>query len=130
MMNYPSIKTLSRITSDRAPELRRLIDGTTEDPDGYESVQRWIAQCYHTPHHEEQVMEAANEILEGHGVEAMRCNGDHGYYHGEIHAVYVNRGDTYDSTLIYESETGRFIVSSVGDYVESVERRRGDCRFM
>jgi hypothetical protein len=31
---------------------------------------------------------------------------------------YVNMGDTYDTTLLYDHKTGRFSVGSWGDIVE------------
>ena len=62
-------------------------------------------------------MHAANEVIGGHGVEALECeHGPHGP-RMEPHAVYINMGDTYITTLIRE-HTGRYIVSSWGDYVE------------
>ena len=36
---------------------------------------------------------------------------------------YVNMGDTYDSTLIFDHKKGRFCVTSVGDIIESNMRR-------
>ena len=112
-MNLPSVKTLARLT-EHPHQLRRLLEGSVE-PDIFESVRAWVAQCYNAPSWEEQVMCAANEFLDGHGVEpldleaANNCSGDPG--------AYVNMGDTYKTTLLLTPE-GRFIVGSWGDYVE------------
>jgi len=40
--------------------------------------------------------------------------------------MYVNMGDTYDTTLIYDYKTNRFVVSSWGDIVERQPRRFAD----
>jgi hypothetical protein len=39
---------------------------------------------------------------------------------------YVNMGDTYDTTLIFDHRKGRFIVSSWGDIVERDRTGRFD----
>jgi hypothetical protein len=38
---------------------------------------------------------------------------------------FVNMGDTYDTTLIYDFSTGRFYVGAWGDWVERYPRRFG-----
>jgi hypothetical protein len=124
---YPSIKTLQTIAGDRAKDLRAIIDGTA-DPKRYENVEAWVRQCFHEPTDLEQRIEAANQILDGFGVEALQCMNVHGA-HYEPHAVYVNMGDTYTGTLVYDYARDRWLVTSWGDFVESEERRRGGCRF-
>jgi hypothetical protein len=38
---------------------------------------------------------------------------------------YVNMGDPYDTTLIYDLSTGRFYVGAWGDWVERYPKRFG-----
>lgn len=63
--------------------------------------------------------DAANTLLEGHGVEAIRCPSR------GLLAVYVNTGDTYSTTLLCHIPTGAWRVTTWGDYVEAFERRHG-----
>lgn len=64
-----------------------------------------------------------NELLKGSGVEPVtdeRAWVDH--YYQNIIALYVNQGDTYDSTLLYDTEHGDFQVTSWGDFFEGWEQ--------
>jgi hypothetical protein len=68
-------------------------------------------------------MDEANRLIGGHGVEAIRIEGAHvDNYHFDIVATYVNMGDPYVATLLHESETGRFLLTTWGDWVEANER--------
>lgn len=69
------------------------------------------------------VMKAANAYMEAHGIEAIR--GDYyvdGYWQ-DIVALYVNTGDTYNATLLYETEPERFVLTTWGDWVEAKQRK-------
>jgi hypothetical protein len=70
-------------------------------------------------------MEAINGILDGHGVEAVRGDYHVDRYHYDIVATYVNMGDTYNGTVLYETETGKFIVTAWGDWVEQKSKKYG-----
>lgn len=69
----------------------------------------------------DKALDEINEIIGGHGVEAI--NGDHHVdnYYGDTVALYVNTGDTYNSTVLYETEEGRFFVTSFGEWVEAYQ---------
>jgi hypothetical protein len=84
--------------------------------DTFKSVIEWIDQCYHRPSDEELKMKAFNQILEGHGVEALRGEWRNGYW-CDIVLVYVNMGDSYVNTIIHHRDRG-FFVSSIGGYIE------------
>jgi len=88
----------------------------------FKSVQDWVGQCYNEPSDEEKILEAANEVLEGYGVEAIHKEDAwvDGYY-GDIIATYVNMGDTYENTLLLDSETEEFLWTSWGDFLEGWE---------
>ena len=92
------------------------IDHGRIKPEDCHSVQRWIDQCYHRPSDDALKMAAFNEILEGHGVEALRGEWRNGYW-CDIVLVYVNMGDSYVNTIIHHRDKG-FFVSSIGDYIE------------
>jgi len=107
---------------DRAYEIIDLVSGYG-DPEIYDSVRFWVHQCYHKPSHDEMVMCALNEILEGYGVEAIREEDawvDN--FHMDIVAVYVNMGDSYTATILLDHEENEYFVTSYGDWVESREQ--------
>ena len=64
------------------------------------------------------ILSAADRILNGYGVESIPGVG------GAL--SYVNMGDTYHDTLIFDRKTNRFVVSSWGDIVERQPRRFED----
>lgn len=70
----------------------------------------------------ERAMEEANSILDGHGVERLDVETRRA---GTLSAEYVNMGDTYVTTLIYDHHADRFRITSWGDMVEMWERRYG-----
>lgn len=61
------------------------------------------------------ILELVNELVKGSGVESISMNGD-------IIGYYVNRGDTYDETIIWDDRNGEFIISSWGDFLEESEQ--------
>ena len=72
-------------------------------------------------------MEAISNLIGGYGVEAIRGNWQNGYW-CDIVANYVNVGDTYNLTVMHvrgDSQAGRFIVSSWGDWVEKNGEKYG-----
>jgi len=71
----------------------------------------------------QEVLEEVNRVIDAHGVEAIRIEGAYidGYYF-DIVATYVNTGDTYSATLLHESATGRFVLTTWGDWFEANER--------
>ena len=78
---------------------------------------------------EDDRLEEINKLLEMHGTEAIRGDWQNGYW-CDIVAAYANAGDTYDTTVIQvrgetRYECSRFIVSSVGDFVERNQKRLG-----
>ena len=70
----------------------------------------------------ERAMSRANDLLRGSGVEYLRVPTRRG---GVRRAWYINQGDTYDETLIWDRETERFYLASWGEIVEGWERRFG-----
>lgn len=68
-------------------------------------------------------MNEINKILDGYGVESIRVNDTHSYYWQDIGLLYVNFGDTYDQTILYDVDKNRFEALSWGDWVEYNEKR-------
>lgn len=71
----------------------------------------------------DEALDLANEMLNAHGVEAIRgaFHGD-GYYQ-DIVALYVNMGCPYVPTVLYDTVKGKFVVTGWGDWVEAHEKK-------
>jgi hypothetical protein len=119
----PSVKAMARyFDKDTAQKAKDLMDCRI-DPEEYESVQAWVRQCYNRPSKREQRMLALNEVLQGFGVEIIgnvnMCDDD------DIHAEYVNMGETYNVTILFDRRTRRFRLTTWGDWVETFEQKHG-----
>ena len=70
----------------------------------------------------EHVMEIANEMLDGHGVEALNDERAHrdSFWQDAI-ASYVNLGDPYVTTILYDTENSTFLIGNWGDFLEKWE---------
>jgi hypothetical protein len=61
-------------------------------------------------------MQEINDIMGGHGIEGISEQiGDH-----SLNLIYVNMGDTYDPTVIYNINEGMATVGNWGSYVEEL----------
>jgi hypothetical protein len=72
-------------------------------------------------------MDMADIMLDGHGVEAIRGDDREGTPYGSFWqdtvALYVNRGGTYDTTLVYDVGMDRIEVGSWGGWVEWTQEK-------
>ena len=68
-------------------------------------------------------LDFANQVLDGHGIEAIRGDVTVDRYYFDNVALYVNMGDTYNTTIVYETATNRFLLTDYGTWVEHNERR-------
>ena len=75
-----------------------------------------------TPEDVDRTLELVNKLLNAYGIEAIR-DGDWEEYYLDIGVLYVNMGDTYDTTILFDTRTERYLLSSWGDYVESRRSR-------
>jgi hypothetical protein len=114
---------MSKISPAQLSTIRKLITGKLS-PETFASVTRRINECYNRPGAVDLILTACNEVLDGHGVEAIRGSWVDGYY-GDTCAVYVNMGDTYDQTVVYDTRKGKYIITSCGDWVESAPKYYG-----
>lgn len=72
----------------------------------------------------EEALEEVNKLIGGHGVEAIRDQNAYDNYYGDVIATYVNMGDTYDATLLYDVRNNEFHITSWGDWYEQYEQQR------
>lgn len=68
----------------------------------------------------DEAMQLANNRLMGHGVETITGGEDR-----EAVAYYVNMGDSYVYTVIYDIPANKFYVTGYVDWVEWRENNRG-----
>jgi len=61
-------------------------------------------------------LERANKVLGGFGVEAVFDKDE------DVVLLYVNTGDTYSATVVWNEESGEMAVSNWGDEVDALER--------
>ena len=103
-MRYkPSIKIISGffgITRGQAQLIRSVMDSATNN----KAI--------------DSAMGSLNTLLEGYGVEAFRGEWWTNVFWLDINLLYVNMGDTYTGTILYDPQAERFILSSWGDFVE------------
>lgn len=75
----------------------------------------------------EQALDLINTAIDAHGVEVVRGP----YFRrasrwGDIVAAYVNRGDTYDMTVLYDVGRNKILITSMGDWVVQYEAEHGE----
>lgn len=70
----------------------------------------------------DEALDTANRLTSAHGVAAIRGKYVDRYF-GEIVALYVNMGDSYAGTLLFNTITKRFSLTSWGDFVEKNSER-------
>jgi hypothetical protein len=75
----------------------------------------------------DEALETANKLIEGYGIEAIRGEAPtYRFYYQDIVALYVNTGDTYTGTVVYDVEKQQFQLTTFGDWVEWATSRRTD----
>jgi hypothetical protein len=74
----------------------------------------------------DSIMEKINEELRGYGVESIPMEDYYlNSYYMNIIGLYVNMGDTYDLTLIYNTVDNRLTLWNWGDYLQQMEHKLG-----
>lgn len=116
---YPSIKTIASrlgIDSEKAKRIRSLMDGATKIPLTGVSLDE-------APY---AILTAINAELGWFGV----CNIDTDQFIDKCWwycgAMYVNNGETYNNTILYDVQRNCYYVTSWRDWVETFERSRGE----
>jgi len=71
----------------------------------------------------EQLLDDLDTAFGGCGVEAVFVEGSWaGDYYRDCAAKYVNTGDSYAETFIFDTQRGRFYLMSTADWQETAER--------
>lgn len=100
--NQKNIQSILGLEAPEAKELARALKEAAGSPEAVDAV-----------------LDKTSTRLDGFGVEVV--NGDYQVdrYYFSIVLLYINRGDTYDDTLLYETDTEKFYVGSWGDWAEA-----------
>ncbi len=122
----PSIANLEKslqMNHADAVLLKGLMDGTVNSEKLADEM--GLLKGFHNlPSRAERIMMIANKLTNSSGVEYVPDRDD--TYTSAYGLEYLNQGDTYDTTLIYDKGKGRFFISSWGDEVERHPRRFGE----
>lgn len=125
---FPSVKTIMRrlsITRDKAKIIRGLIDyNISPFSNGFPKTQAWARACYNPPEDFDvyAVLSAISEVIDGYGVESITSNRYIDNYYQYCCLQYVNMGDTYENTVVYDTERSLYYIMSYGDWVETYEK--------
>lgn len=120
-MNSKKLIEAFGITEDEAKELARMMRKAVDSGDVQKSAYPYEVGPLTT----DDVLERANEILHGHGVESIDCENCQvsRYYYGIV-LLYLNKGDTYDTTLLYDTDKEEFAIGSWGSWLEDHEAKK------
>jgi hypothetical protein len=111
-IELPTLELILNIIKDQGIKL-----------DQFKSVQYLRKQCFNPPDRINEQLEAINELTDGCGVESITFEGYHyNSYWGNCIGLYVNFGDTYQLTTIYDVSNNQFEFISWGDFYESKEQ--------
>jgi len=108
------------ITPEQADTIRGLIQGkiATRNPDLFPASNRWFQSCYNEPRRLDRILACINEVMQGSGVEAIW--GEDQFWPA---ADYINTGDTYSATILFNRKTGSFSLTTWGDFYERNQSR-------
>jgi hypothetical protein len=82
----------------------------------YPNTYKWVRACLNLPDNIEIKLEMINEIMGGYGIETLSEENWDNYQYP--HYSYVNMGDTYATTILFNHVSERWILSSWGDIAE------------
>ena len=117
----PSIKTLESAFPGRGKELRQALKMTRSQLAEHPVGAARIAECYHPPKTYDIRLHVLDSIAKTCGVEYIAHEDD--TFHEAYGLEYLNTGDPYSATIIYDHRVSdhrvsRYRVASWGDIVE------------
>lgn len=87
--------------------------------DEFLSAKERIRECYSKPTTLDIQLHVLNDLIGGFGVEYIGHKDDS---YTRIYGLdYINLGDTYRYTIIFDHAKGKFILSTIGDLIEGKE---------
>lgn len=111
-----------QVDSETIDLIYQVINGEV-DLSQFESVNQWRSQCYNPPNELEEKMKALNELIDGFGIESSRMEGYYkNHYWSDCICLYVNQGESYALTIVYDVVNDQFEFTSWGDWIEAMEQ--------
>ena len=71
----------------------------------------------------DEALEEFDRAVGNYGVEAIEGKNFVDHYYQHFHLLYSNTGDTYATTLMYDTVKEKFFIGSWGSYVEFYPKR-------
>jgi len=105
------------LAKDTARRLRALIKHKL-DPTQFDSVRSWLKACHHEPARIEQILFAANELLDGYGVEVIRSTKTCDRFWQDTRFAFINLGDVYTPTLFFNTASHAFSIACMADIAD------------
>lgn len=124
ILNYSlvQISVLLNVDRETAKQIKGLISGKI-DPMLFDAVSKWVSQCHNTPRDCELIHEALNALLGTCGVESMEIGGKWiDPFFRYINFLYMNNGQSYDNTIIFDCDTWKYFIGTTGDITEYFDR--------
>lgn len=114
----PSQKRLEQVFPGKGKILRKLLTSDAAVK-SHPAASTRRAECYHPPSVHDHRLHALNAETCGHGVEYIRHKND-GYRIGDMRGLeYINHGDPYVTTIIFDCDRGTWRLCCWGGIVES-----------
>lgn len=115
------IKNMGHIIKITESQLKKIVENVIKEYEDGERFQK-LARKYNkknlTGDQAADAMVGLNDMLNGYGVEAVRGKSEKGGFWGNILFIYVNMGEAYENTIIYDTEKEEFVAATWGDYYE------------
>ncbi len=121
ILNYSlkEISNLLNVDRETAKQIRGVIAGTI-DPETIPDVSEWVLKCFNRPRDHEIVFDALNRLMETYGIEGLENDANYiDSYFQHFNFLYLNTGDTYKNTIIFDCDTFKYFIGTWGDIVES-----------
>ena len=107
-----SFKKLDKST---ALKITKLCNGTL-DPETLDGGARRVRECYNAPSDTDVILYAINDLLGGYGVESTPY--EIGAMHDGEFIEYINFGDSYATTIVWNPSKDRFEINTWADVYE------------
>lgn len=120
ILNYSlrEIGNLLNVDKETAKKIQWLINGKY-DPELVPGVSEWVSTCFNRPRDHELVLDALNRVLGTCGVEAIELEGNYvDSYFFNVNFLYLNTGDSYDNTIMFDCNTWKYFIGSTYDVAE------------
>jgi hypothetical protein len=129
MTRIPSINEIAKrieyIDRPKARLIRKLMEAVySGDVDALNPAEWPVRRLDSLAKRASRALELIDDVLDTCGVESIRHESYDGGYWGDVVASYCNTGDTYASTILFDTERDVFYVTSYGDWLEGAERTR------